>query len=71
MAGGYDISGQCTEVAGGTQLTMAINGTTVAAVTDPHTGTIAWNAALTAYRASTSPSTVVRFNNFQTLVPVA
>jgi len=70
VAGGYDISGQCTEVAGGTQLTMTINGNTVAAVTDPHSGTIGWNAALTAYRAATSPATVVRFNNFQTLAPL-
>jgi hypothetical protein len=65
------VIGECTETGNtATTLTMTVNGVPVATVADTHApGAIAWHAALTMYRAAASPGTVVRFNNFVSLVP--
>ncbi len=62
------LAGQCTEVANGaTRLVMTVNGVGVANVTDTHGGApIAWHTALTVYRSTSSPGTLVRFTNFAT-----
>jgi hypothetical protein len=72
-AGPNTIAGQCTEVGNAsTALTMSVNGVQIGTLTYTHAaGPIAWHAALTIYRAAASPATVVRFDNFRTVVPAS
>jgi serine/threonine protein kinase len=62
------VTGECSEVAGGTRLTMSIDGSQVGTVINAHPGApIPWHAALTAYRSAQSPGAAVRFNGFRTV----
>ncbi len=67
------IAGQCTEVSNtATVLAMSVNGVELGSFTYVHpAGALTWHAALTIYRAASSPGTVVRFNNFRTVVPAS
>jgi hypothetical protein len=62
------ITGQCTEVGGGsTRLSMTVNGVVVGSNVDSHGGDpIAWRAALTVYRSQQSSGARVRFTDFRT-----
>jgi hypothetical protein len=62
------ISGQCTEIGGGTtRLTMTVNGTVLGTVDHVHGGgAIGWHGACVTYRTIGSPATVVRFTGFRT-----
>jgi hypothetical protein len=62
------ITGQCTEVGGGsTRLSMTVNGVVVGSNVDSHGGNpIAWRAALTVYRSQQSSGARVRFTDFRT-----